>query len=122
VVGDQLAQHGAGVLGVAEVPGAVECVAGPWWPARGRSRCRAATRRLPADRRHRREQAPGCGPGRPRLGCVPTGGGGIAGGVPGRAVRPRKLSCSCCKARQPRQDVHGRGMPPADVLFSVGSP
>ena len=26
VVGDQLAQHGVGVLGVAQVPGAVECV------------------------------------------------------------------------------------------------
>ena len=60
-----------------------------------RSRCRAARRRLQAGRRQRREQVSGYGPVRPRLERVPSGGGGFPGGVPGRAVRPRKPACSC---------------------------
>ena len=59
VMGDQPAQHGVGMLCVAQVPGAIELVQAREGKARGRSRCRAAMRRLPADGRPRRERVPG---------------------------------------------------------------
>jgi len=51
----------------------------------GRSRCRAATRRLPAHRRQRRERVPGRVPGRRRPGSAPSGGEEVPAGVPGLA-------------------------------------
>jgi hypothetical protein len=93
VMGDQPAQHGVGVLGIAKVPGAVQGVQARH--GRARSRCRAATRRLPGGRRRRRELVPGCVPARPRPGRASSGGGGVPGGVPGRDVRPVKPARSC---------------------------
>jgi hypothetical protein len=95
VMGDQPAQHGAGVLGVAQVTGAVQGIAGPSRLGRARSRCRAATRRLPGDRHPRRERLPGCVPARRRLGRAPSGGAGAHAGAPGRDVRPTKPARSC---------------------------
>jgi len=59
VMGDQPAQHGVGMLCVAQVPGAIELVQAREGKARRRSRCRAAMRRLPADGRQRRGLVPG---------------------------------------------------------------
>jgi len=87
VVGDQSGQHGIGVLGVAKVPGAVELMQARSGEAGG-SRCRAATRRLPADRRPRREPVPGSVLARRRPGRAPSGGAEAPGEVPGRAVAP----------------------------------
>jgi hypothetical protein len=67
----------------------------PVKPGRAHSRCRAATRRLPGDRRQRREQMPGFVLARRHPGHAPTGGGGAAGGVPRRAVRRMESACSC---------------------------
>ena len=39
----------------------------------------------------------------------------------GELFGPGSQRVHAAKARQPRQDVHGRGMPSKDVLFSVGS-
>jgi hypothetical protein len=121
VVCDQPAQHGVGVLGVAQVPGAVEGVQARVGKARRIADvvqpC-GGFQQIGVSAENRRQAA------RPRgdtLDVCPAAGEGFAGGVPGRAVRPRKLACSCGKARQPRRDVHGRGMPSEDVLFSVGS-
>jgi hypothetical protein len=87
-----------------------------------RSRCRAARRRLQAGRRRRREQVSGYGPVRPRLERVPSGGGGaFLEECLGELSGPGSQRVHAAKARQPRQDVHGRGMPSKDVLFSVGS-
>ena len=91
VVGDQPAQHGVGVLGIAQVPGAVELV-----QAGGCSRCRVPMRRLRAGRRPRRGRPPGCVPGWRRPGRGPSGAGGVPGGAPGRGVAPMMPACPCC--------------------------
>ena len=77
--------------------------AGPCRRGRARSRCRAAMRRLPADRHQRRAQVTGCAPARRHPGRVPSGGGGIAGGV-------SRASCSVREASvfmRPRLDSCG---------------
>jgi hypothetical protein len=95
VVGDQPAQQGAGVLGVAQVPGAVECVqacggevgrvADVVQPGGGfeqigviaKDRCQAAC------------------PGGDALDVCPAAGEGLLEESPGRAVWPGELACSC---------------------------
>jgi hypothetical protein len=121
VVGDQSAQQGVGVLGVAQVPGAVECmqarggevgrvadVVQPWAassrpalaPRTGaRLRARAATPWTCAQRRGR-------GSCRSVRASCPAQEASVF-------MRPRLDSCG--------GDVHGRGMPSEDVLFSAGS-
>jgi hypothetical protein len=97
VVGDEPARHGVGVVGVAQIAGAVKSVQArchPPRPGKARSRCRAAMLRLPGGRHQRREQAPGCVPARRRPGRAPSGGGGDLGGVPGQDVQAMKSACS----------------------------
>ena len=95
VVRDQPAQRGAGVLGVAQVACAVECVqAGAGQAGRvadvvrprggfgeigvsAQNRCQASCLRGDA------------------LDVRPAAGEGVPGGVPGRAVQPREPACSC---------------------------
>jgi hypothetical protein len=72
--------------------------AGPWWRGRARSRCRAARRRLRADRRQRRGQVPGCTLGRRRLGRVPSGG-------------PRQWCWPLRAGRRPERLCDHEGMP-----------
>jgi hypothetical protein len=74
VVGYQSAQHGIGVLGAAQVAGAVECVQACHSQA-GRSRSRAARRRLRGGRRPHRQRVPGCVPARRRLDVHPAAAG-----------------------------------------------
>ena len=115
VVGDQPAQHGIGVVGVAQVPDAIELMQAGGGEAGGRSRCRAATRRLAEDRRPCRERVPGRVPEQQRPERAPSAGAKVRGGVPGRAVRPW-----CQRVRAARLDncggtFHGRGRPSEDV-------
>ena len=95
VVGDQPAQQGVGVLGVAEVPGAVELVQAREDKAGG-----VADVVQPGGgfqqvgvRAEDRYQA-AC-PGGDAPGRAPSGGAGVRGGVSGRAVRPMVPTWSC---------------------------
>jgi hypothetical protein len=102
VVCDQPAQQGVGVLGVAPVPGAIELVQAGGGEA-GRSRCRAARRRLRAGRRPRREPVPGRVPGRRRPGRGPQRRGS-------GSQRSARASCSPHDASvfmRPRLDSRG---------------
>ena len=99
VVGDQPAQRGVGVVGVAQVAGAVE------WVEAGRGQAgRVADVVQPPGGFQEigvsaKNMVPGCVPGRRRLGRAPTGGGGAPEGVPERDVRPRKPACSWAQTR-----------------------
>jgi hypothetical protein len=91
--------------------------AGPWRPDRARSRCRAAMRRLPGGRRPRREQVLGCVPARLR----PAAGEGFLEECPGEMLCHDASVFMRPRLDSRRGDVHGRGMPSEDVLFSVGA-
>jgi len=88
VVRDQPAQHGIGVLGVAQVPGAVKLVQARDGEAGAVADVVQPRGGFPLDRRPRRERVPGRVPARRRPGRAPSGGEGTAGGVPGRTVAP----------------------------------
>ncbi len=121
VMGDQAAQHGVGVFGVAQVAGTIE-----WVEA-----CHGQAARV-AD-----VVQPGCGfqelGVRAEHGCQaaglrchaldvrPAAGEGALEECLGELSGPWSQRVHAAKARQSGRDVHGRGMPSEDVLSSIGS-
>ena len=95
VMCDQPAQHGVGVLGIAQVTGAVQCV-----QARHGQAGRVADvvqpgsgfQEIAVSTENSRQAA--C-PRGDALDVRPAAGEGAPGGVPGRDVRPMKLARSC---------------------------
>jgi hypothetical protein len=121
MVGDQPAQHGVGVLGVAQVPGAVEGVQARVGKA-GRVadvvQPRCCFQQIGVSAENRRQAA--C-PGGDALDVRPAAGERLLKEYLGKMFGPGSQRVHEAQARQPRRDVHGRGMPSEDVLFSVGS-
>jgi len=119
VMCNQSAQHGVGVLGVAQVAGTVECVQA----CDGQAGCVADVvqprggLQEPGVRAGKRCQAAcPCGDA---LEVRPAAGEGLLQECPGELFGPWNQRVQAAKARQPRRDVHGRGMPSEDVLLSV---
>jgi hypothetical protein len=95
VMGDQPAQQGAGVLDVAQVPGAIELVQARESKARGVAdvvQPRGSFQQISVRAENRRQAA--C-PGGDALGVRPAAGEEAPTGAPGPAVRPRKPAWSC---------------------------
>ena len=95
VMGDQPAQQGVGVLGVAQVPGAIELVQARDGKAGGVAdvvQPRGGFQQIGVSAENGCQAA--C-PGGDALGRAPSGGGEAPAGVPGPAVRPMKPACSC---------------------------
>ena len=119
-MGDQPAQHGVGVLGVAQVPGAVE-----WVEARRGEAGRVADVVQPPGGFQEigvsaENMVQAACPGGHTLDVLPPAGEGFLEESPGELSGPGSQRVHAVKARQQRRDVHGRGMPSQDVLFSVG--
>jgi hypothetical protein len=118
-MGDQPAQHGVGVLGVAQVTGAVECV-----QARHGKAGRVADVVQPRGgfQEIGISAENGCQAADPRddaLDVRPAAGEGILQERPGELLGPWSQRVHAAKARYPARDVHGRGMPSEDVLLSL---
>ena len=95
VMGDQPAQQGVGVLGVAQVPGAIELVQAREGKAGGVAdvvQPRGGFQQIGVRAENGCQAA--C-PGGDALGRAPSGGEEAPAGAPGPAVRPRKPACSC---------------------------
>jgi hypothetical protein len=121
VVGDQPAQHGIGVLGVAQVPGTIELVQAGGGQAGGVAdvvQLRGGLQQVGVRAENGCQAA--C-PGGDALGVRPAAGKRLLQEYPGQLFGP---GCQCVHAaqvRQLRRDVHGRGVPSEDVLFSITS-
>lgn len=122
VMGDQPAQQGVGVLGVAQVPGAVELVQA----CEGKAGCVADVVQPRGGFQQVGVRAEnGCQvacPGRDALGVRPAAGKGLLQERPGQRFGLGSQRAHAAQARQLRQDVHGHGMPSEDVLVSITSP
>ena len=92
VMGDQPAQQGVGILGVAQVPGAIELVEAREGKAGG-----VADVVQPSGgfQQVGVRAEPGRGPVRRRPGRGTSGGEGAPAGVSGPVVRPGKPACLC---------------------------
>ena len=119
--GDQPARQGVGVLGVAQVAGAVECV-----QARDGEVGRVADvvqpcggfQEIGVGAENGRQAA--C-PSGDALDVGPAAGKGLLQECLGEMSGPGSQRVHVAQARQPRRDVHGRGMASEDVLFTAGS-
>ena len=121
VVGNQPAQQSGGVLGVTQVPGAVECMQarhGEVGRVADVVRPRGGFQQIGVSAENRRRAACPCGHASK---VRPAAGEGFLEEYPGERFGPRGKRVHAGKARQPRRGAHGRGMPSEDVLFSVGS-
>ena len=115
-MGDQPAQHGVGVLGIAKVPGAVQGV-----QARHGQAGRVADVVQP--RGGFQEVGVGAenwcqaaGPRGHALDVRPAAGEGFLEECLGEMSGPCSQRGHAAKARQPGRDVHGPGVPSEDVL------
>jgi len=110
-MGDQPAQHGVGVLGIAQVTGAVQGVQA----RHGQARRVADVVQPPGGfqesgvRAENRYQA-AC-PRGDALDVRPAAGEGLLEERPGEMFGPWSQRVHAAKARQPGRDVHGRDMP-----------
>jgi hypothetical protein len=120
VVGDQPAQHGVGMPGVAQVPGAIELVQARGGKAGGVADVvsRGGFQQIGVRAEKSRQAA--C-PGGDALDVGPAAGEGFLEECPGKLFGPRSQRVHEAQARRPARDVHGHGMPSEDVLLSVTS-
>jgi len=119
VMGDQPAQHGIGVPGVAQVPGAIELmqvregkagrVADVVQPGGGFQQAGVRT--------ENERQAARSGGDAP--GVRPAAGQGLLQECLGQLFGPGSQRGHAVQARHLRRDVHRRGMPSEDVLLSI---
>jgi hypothetical protein len=121
VMGDQPAPQGVGMLGVAQVPGAIELVQAREGKAGGVADvvqpCGGSSRPASASRTGARLRAPRVD----ALHVRPNGEGGVPAGAPGQAAWPRIQRVHAAQASHLRRDVHGRSMPSEDALLGVTS-
>jgi hypothetical protein len=112
-----MAQHGVGVVGVAQVSGAVERVQA-CHDQIGRVadvvQPRGCFQEISVSAENRRQTACPCGDA---LDVRPAAREGIPKECQGEMFRPRSQRLHVTKARQAIRDVHGRGVPSEDVLF-----
>jgi hypothetical protein len=122
VMGDQPAQHDVGVLGVAQVAGAVEGVRachGEGGRVADIVQLGGSFQEIGVSAEYSRQAA--C-PRGDSLHVRPAAGEGLLEKCPGKMFSPRSQRVHTAKARQRARDVHGRDMPPEDVLLSIGVP
>jgi hypothetical protein len=121
VVGDQPAQHGGGVLGVAQVTGAVE-----WVEARRGKAGRVADVVQPCGGCQEigvsaENMVKAACPGGHALDVRPPAGEGLLKECLSEMSGPGSQRVHAAQARQRERDIHGRGMPSEDVLSSITS-
>jgi hypothetical protein len=111
VMGDQPAQHGVGVVSVAEVAGAVECVQarhGQTGRVADVVQPRGGFQQIGVRAENRRQAACPCGDA---LDVRSAAGEGFLEEFPGELSGPGSQRVHAAKARQPRRDAHGHGVP-----------
>jgi hypothetical protein len=119
VMSDQSAEHDDGVLDVAQIPGAVECVQVRHGKA---GRISDVVQPCGGFQQIGVSAENGCQaacPGSDPLNVRPAAGEGLLEECPGEMLGPGCQRVHAAQARQPRRDVHGRGMPSKDVLVSI---
>jgi len=104
VVGDQPAQHGVGVPGVAQVPGAVELMQAGGGEAEGVADVMQPGGGFERIGVRAQNECQAASPGSDTLHRVPSGGAGAPGGMPGRAGQPMMPALS------QGGEIHGAAM------------